>query len=72
MKTEEGNALSDFILNKVKELNDLANYNAINYTKTDDKDYKIQFDKYTFAAEEVRKLHSTICRAVNLIENKNG
>lgn len=72
MKTEEGNTLSDFILKKVKELNEIANYNAVNYAKTDKPEYKLLFDKYTFAAEEVRSLHATVCQAIHLIENKIG
>lgn len=72
MKTEEANALSDFILKKAKELNETATYNAINYAKTDNPENKILFDKYTFAAEEIRKLHSTICQALHSIENKIG
>lgn len=68
MKTEAGNTLQQHILDSAKRLNDTATMYAIQYAQSGSPESKASFDRYTFAAEEVRKLHAPTCNILHAIE----
>lgn len=68
MKTEAANALQQHVLDVAKRLNDTATMYAIQYAESDDPKSKEAFDRYKFAAEEVRKLHQPTCQSLHALE----
>jgi hypothetical protein len=68
VKTEAGNTLQQHILDSAKKLNDTATMYAVTYAQTDSPESKASFDRYSFAAEEIRKLHAPACQMLHAIE----
>lgn len=68
MKTEAAEALCQNILDVAKRLNDAATMYAIQYAESDDPKNKEAFERYKFAAEEVRKLHQPACKSLHALE----
>ncbi|RNF58342.1 hypothetical protein EFK68_02825 [Pseudomonas aeruginosa] len=68
MKTEAANDFSQHILAEVKRLEDLAKSCAVQYAETDSAESKASFQRYSFAAAEMRKLHGPACQAFHAVE----
>jgi len=68
MKTEAANTLQQHILDSAKRLNDAATMYAIQYAQNDSAESKASFERYSFAAEEIRKLHLPACNILHAIE----
>lgn len=68
MKTEAANEFAQHILDQVKHLEDLAKSCAVQYAETDSPESKASFQRYSFAAAEIRKLHGPACQAFHAVE----
>lgn len=70
MITDAANKFADAILKKSKEYNDMANFHAADYARTDSKDAQLNFKRNVELSEIFRKLHTEACQAMHAIERE--
>lgn len=68
MKTDAANSLQQHILDESKRLMDMANMCALQYVESDDEKHKASYQRYKFAADELRKLNAPTCNVLHALE----
>lgn len=68
MKTEAANAFAEYIWKEANTLDETAKMYAVSYAKDNDPKDRALYFRYSFAADQVRKLHSPACQALHAVE----